>query len=33
MYVSHFLQISKSSLLTCASLNQMTKFGMFDPWS
>jgi len=30
MYKSFFLQVSKSSLLICASLNQMNKLGLLD---
>jgi len=33
MYISYFLQISKSSPLMCASLNQTAKLGLLDPWS
>ena len=30
MYMSYFLQNWKSSLLICASLNQMNKLGLLD---
>ena len=33
MYMSYFLQNWKSSLLICASLNQMNKLGLLDHWS
>jgi len=31
MYMPYILQIRKSSLLICASLNQTAKLGLFDP--
>jgi len=31
MYMSYFLQIRKTRLLVCASLNQMVKLGLLDP--
>jgi len=32
MYMSYILQIRKSNLLICASLNQTAKLGLLDPW-
>jgi len=32
MYMSYILQISKSGLSICASINQLAKLGLLDLW-